>query len=296
MTKATSPSLTVSALLLTVSATGAPPATDGLDSPRVAALAESIRKGDGTALERFWIEMKGKSPLIEPLDAAHALVTFVWRGNDRTKRVFLIGGIPGGDETLDRLDGTDLWYLTERIPVGARFGYMFLVDYPKMVPGGSSRNPFPQADTLNPARLGFQSIVELAQAPPQPWIKPGPQRGKLDAITVGSAILGKAPPVWVYTPSGYNPVGDPYALLCALDGETNGAKPEDSLIPIPTIVENLAAANKIPRTVVVLVGSGDQESRNRNLRGADPFADYLAKELVPWIRSRYRAGWTQRGR
>jgi Domain of unknown function (DUF3327) len=124
---------------LTAKARADPRAADRPDSPRIAALAESIRKGDGTALERFWNEMKGKSTLIEPVDQGHARVTFVWRGNDRTRRVFLIGGIPGGDETLDRLHGTDLWYLTERIPTGARFGYMFLVNHPKMVPGGSSR-------------------------------------------------------------------------------------------------------------------------------------------------------------
>jgi len=73
-------------------------------------------------------------------------------------------------------------------------------------------------------------------------------------------------------------------------GEVSGAKPDESLIPIPTIVENLTAAKKIPRTVPVLVGSVDQETRNRILRGSEPFADFLAKELVPWVRSRYRAG------
>ena len=87
MTKPASPSLILVALILTASTRADPQATDGPESPRIAALAESIRKGDGSALERFWNEMKGKSPLIEPLDPGHALVTFVWRGNDRTRRV-----------------------------------------------------------------------------------------------------------------------------------------------------------------------------------------------------------------
>ena len=219
-------------------------------------------------------------------------MTFVWRGNERTKRVFLIGGIPGGDETLDHLEGTDVWYLTERIPIRARFGYMFLVDYPKMVSGDSSRNPFPRSDPLNPSRLGLQSIVELAYAPPQPWIAPRPDgpRGKLDAITVECANLGKAPQVWVYTPAGYDPEGEPCVLLLMLDGEVTGAKPEEALIPTPVILENLIAARKIPRTVVALVGSGDHESRTRDLRGSEPFADFLAKDLVPAIRARYLSG------
>jgi uncharacterized protein DUF3327 len=135
-------------------------ADDRPDSPRIAALAEAIRGGDTAASGRFWREMEGKAPLVEPIpgDAAHFRVTFIWRGTNQTKRVFLIGGIPGGDEALDRLERTDLWYLTERIPARARFGYLFLVDYPKMVPGEFSRNPFPQADPLNPSKLGGQSI------------------------------------------------------------------------------------------------------------------------------------------
>jgi enterochelin esterase-like enzyme len=169
---------------------------------------------------------------------------------------------------------------------------MFLVDYPKMVSGEWSRNPFPRTDPLNPLRLGLQSIVELSQAPPQPWIKPLPvgSRGRLDVVTVKSSILEKVPPLWIHVPDGFDPAGEPRALLVALDGETSGAKPDEALVPIPTIVENLTAAQKIPRTVVVLIGSGDQEMRNRNLRGSEPFADFLAQELVPWVRSRYRAG------
>jgi enterochelin esterase-like enzyme len=271
---------------------GAERDTDGLDSPRIAALAEAIRSGDAAAIGRFWREVDGKSPLIEPIpgDARHTRVTFVWRGEDRTKRVFLIGGLPGGDETLDRLEGSDLWYLTERIPVGARFGYMFLVDYPKMTPGGSSRNPFPRADPFNPSRIGPQSIVELPQAPPQPWIERRKDglSGKLDSVRIRTSILERAPPVWVYTPAGYDPQGAPCCLLLALDGETVGAKPDEALIPIPAIVENLAAARRIPRTVVVLVGSGDQEARTRNLRCSDPFADFLAGGVIPWVRSHYR--------
>jgi enterochelin esterase-like enzyme len=285
-------------ILFAAASTGAEPISSAVpvpeppESPRIAALADAVMEGDAAALGRFWREMDGKTPLVEPIadDPKQARVTFVWRGTDQTKCVFLIGGLPGGDETLDRLEGTDLWYLTERIPVGARFGYMFLVNYPKMVPGRFARNPFPQADPLNPSRLGFQSIAELAQAAPQPWIKPrsGAPRGRLDAVTVESPTPEKAPPVWVYTPSGYDPGGQPCALLIAFDGEASGAKPNDALIPIPTIVENLIAAKKIPSTVVVLIGSGDQDQRNRNLRGSDAFANYLANVLLPWVRSRYR--------
>ena len=125
------------------------------------------------------------------------VVTFLWRGDKTTRRVFLIGGIPGGDETLDRLEGTDVWYLSEKIPVRARFGYMFLVNYPKMVSGDWSRNPMPRPDPLNSARMGLQSIVELPKAPPQPWLqeRPGVIVPKITEVPVRSANLSAAPPV-----------------------------------------------------------------------------------------------------
>jgi len=290
--------LVLVAVSLAVAPAGAKPLDDaaGLgdrpDSPRIEALAEAIGRGDAEAPGRFWREVDGKAPLVEPIDgdAGRVRVTFLWRGNARTRRVFLIGGVPGGDETLDRLAGTDLWYLTERIPVRARFGYMFLVDYPKMVAGEFSRNPFPRPDPLNPSRLGLQSIVELPGAPAQSWIGPGGPRGRLEAVAVRCSALEAAPSVWAYTPSGYDAGKWPHPLLIALDGEVAGGKPEETLIPVPSIVENLAAAGKIPRTLVVLVGSGDQAARGRNLRGSDRFADYLAKDLVPAIQARYGAG------
>ena len=125
-----------------------------------------------------------------------------------------------------------------------------------------------------------------AQAPPQPWIKPEPGRGearcnhgrKFDPwegrLRCGSTRRPATTQAEIRA-----------SLLVTLDGETNGAKTDESLIPVPTIVENLMAAKKYLRTLVVLVGSGDHESRNRNLRGSDPFADYLAKELAPLVRS-----------
>ena len=263
------------------------------ESPRIAALGEAIRNGDKTALGRFWKEVDGKTPVIEPIDgdAIQLHVTFLWHEDDQTRRVFLIGGVPGGDETLDRLEGTDLWYLTQRIPAQARFGYMFLVNYPKIVPGGTSRNPFPRSDPLNPKRLGIAALAEPPLAPPQPWlnVRAGSSPPEVTEVAIKSTILEHAPPIWVAHTAGAKAFESSSSLLVALDGETNGGKPNETLIPIPQIVENLKA-DQIPPTVVVLVGSVDGATRTRNLGGSEPFADFLSQELVPWVRSHCRAG------
>ena len=93
--------------------------SDNPDSPRIAALGAAVKGGDPAALARFWREIEGKTPLVEPIegDAKHVRVTFIWRGTNETKRVLLIGGVPGGDDGLDHLERTDLWYLSQRIPV-----------------------------------------------------------------------------------------------------------------------------------------------------------------------------------
>jgi enterochelin esterase family protein len=53
------------------------------------------------------------------------------------------------------------------------------------------------------------------------------------------------------------------------------------------ILDNLIAASKIPPTVAVLIANPSQESRNEELTPNPKFADFLAKELVPWIHAHY---------
>lgn len=99
------------------------------ESPRMNSLATSLAKGDQNALARFWREIDGKAPLIEPVgnDSRDCWVTFVWRGNSKTQKVGLLGDLPYADRAkwyMTRLAGTDVWFKTERFPRDARFGYL----------------------------------------------------------------------------------------------------------------------------------------------------------------------------
>ena len=58
-------------------------------------------------------------------------------------------------------------------------------------------------------------------------------------------------------------------------------------VPTPVILDNLIAAQKIPPTVAVLIANPSQETRSKELPPNPAFADFLAKELVPWVRARY---------
>jgi enterochelin esterase-like enzyme len=85
--------------------------------------------------------------------------------------------------------------------------------------------------------------------------------------------------VWVYTPPGYKREAGPYALLVQFDGRTYV---ED--FPIPIALDNLTAKGEISPMIGVFIRHDD---RNKDLTCNAAFADFLAKELFPWLRERY---------
>jgi enterochelin esterase family protein len=75
-------------------------------------------------------------------------------------------------------------------------------------------------------------------------------------------------------------------LLIVFDGEDyDGGR--SSTVPAPTILDNLIAARKINPTVAVFVNN-TRGKRTRDLTDSPPFADFIANELVPWVRTNYR--------
>jgi len=149
---------------------------------------------------------------------------------------------------------------------------------------------------LGYSRLGVEELVdlrshdvqpqavELPGARPQPWIvsKPGTPEGRVETFRVRSETQNLERPFLIYTPPAYRADGPPNALLVLFDGPSY-TTPE---LPMPTVVNNLIAASKIPSTVAVLVANvGDR--RVQDLSANPEFSDFVAKELIPWVRARY---------
>ncbi len=61
-----------------------------------------------------------------------------------------------------------------------------------------------------------------------------------------------------------------------------------SEIPVPTILNSLLPADEIWPTVEVLVDNGDASESAGDLDNHAAFADFLAKELLPWVRRNWR--------
>ena len=227
-------------------------------------------------------------------------MTFIWRGGNEVRDVLVVSSVADlaseesiAEAGLSRLPGTDVWYKSRRMKADARFGYAFSVNDP-LVPGAKATEEEEEArwaalkpDPLNPRRAPapLSSLVELPTAPKQPWIEPRPNTpaGRIEEHRFRSERLGNERIVRVYTPPGYDPEGKPLGLLIVLDGRTY-----TSDVPVPTILDNLLAARRIPPLVAVFVANPSAEARGLELACHPPFAEFLARELIPWVRRGYR--------
>ncbi len=266
-------------------------------SPALFRLWKEVRDEGSTAEERFWKALAGKAPIVEPIagDDRELRVTFVFRGDDDTRYVGLFAGPSSDEKPMLRVENTHAWYLSAKLPRDARFTYAFL-RAPGPPPFDLSFSAKPERyqgidylpDPLNPVRYAGSSMVELPDAPPQPWIqeKAGVPSGTVTAESLPSEKLHEPRRIGVYTPPGFGAGGGPYPFVVVLDGEYAGLS-KQTLIPVARILDNLIAAGKIPPMIAALVAN--QGTRDRDLTMSAPFADFLALELVPFLRRKYRA-------
>jgi enterochelin esterase-like enzyme/ketosteroid isomerase-like protein len=269
------------------------PASVPPQSPRLQALLEDWNAGKKEALAAFWKGVEGKAPLVEEMkseekqgDRPMLLVTFFRRSDSVDEKVTLGGGLPHEPpDPFTRLADTDVWYLTELMPADSRGTYAFRVE--GFFNGPTEHFSAIAPDPLNPKAFGPYSYFELPNAPAQPYIKevPGVPHGKLTRLKIKSTILNEERDYGVYTPAGYSTKDQPYNLLLLFDGEDFG-NGVTTLVPTPTILDNLVAQKKIPPAILVLVNTGS--SRNRDLSCSQTFVDFLAKELLPELRTNYR--------
>ena len=263
-------------------------------SPRIQELSKQIASGE-TKTESFWKEIAAQgTPLVEQLNVNYWLVTFLWRAQHDTRSVMVTGSfnVPGPtrNNLMHRIGDSDVWYLTLKLPKAARFTYRLVPNNP---PRSESMQATAQADSYNPRRWECpktakkflcRSIVELPDAAPQPWIvsKPGTPTGRIEKQTIKSAIQKLDRDLIIYTPAGYKSDGPPNALLVLFDGDDILSDDFQG----QTTLDNLTAARKIPPTVVVMVDNvGDR--RLVDLVANPEFADFMATELVPWVRAHY---------
>lgn len=269
-------------------------------SPRLAALQKELEAGKSAALENFWQEVtKQGAPLVESIkgDEKNALVTFLWRSKEPTNVVIMSDfGANVASLTLNRFATTDIWYKTYRMPNDSRFLYQFSVNDPDFPFEGEAETKYPakgQPDPLNPRRYDYAkplifSVAELQAAPSLELSTPNPDapRGVVGRFpeTLKSKILGNERAIYVYQPPGYSKTAaTPYPLLIFGASYINQTR-------LPVILNNLIARRRIPPLVAVFVSFppsvAGQNIQDEEESGDKPFGDFIAKELLPWVRER----------
>jgi enterochelin esterase-like enzyme len=266
------------------------PPPEVVESPRIARL-----RADGD-VAAFWAEVRERgAPLVEAREGepGHRTVTFVWRGTDATRGVVLLANkltdpSVWEQSTLERLEGTDVWHRSYRLRADWRATYQLAPDDggPEggTVGGPPSRwgaaaaraVPDPHNCRTFPSRYGDapHSIVELDDAPPQPYVaqRPAVARGTLTQHRLASDIMDNERDVWLYEPA--RAATDVVVLL---DGEDWATR-----LPAATIMDNLIAEGAIPPTIAVMPSTIDNATRWRELACSPAFVAFLAEELLPW--------------
>jgi enterochelin esterase family protein len=123
-------------------------------------------------------------------------------------------------------------------------------------------------------------------APPGDAARPAPaaNSGNVQPLKVASRHQGRDRQVWVYTPPGYAASRDSsLGLLIAFDGGEYLSE-----IPLPRILDSLHAAGRIPPLVAVLIDNAGGAARLDDLANRAWFVDWLADELLPWVRRGWR--------
>ena len=109
------------------------------------------------------------------------------------------------------------------------------------------------------------------------------RQGSVTADVLFDSSYHRARRIWIYAPPGYDAKrAMPYPLIVAFDG----ADYRDTM-PLPRVLDSLAAAGAAPAYVAVLVDDSIGPTRIADLGNSSRMAQFLARQLIPFV----RRGW-----
>lgn len=287
--------------------------------PRVSRLAETLAAhGDASARAReladFWAEVESAgTPLVESLADApdHRAVTFLWRGDERTRDVLLVTNrlIDRSDYAsglMERIPGTDVWHFTFRLRADHHGSYRIGADLSQPDAPSQSVSGQPVSgqsettqdrlralaarsvpDPLNSRTIATRwndavsSVFALPEAPPQPWTehRASVPPGTVERHRMRSDALGDERDVWLYLPP--RPWPADLDLLVLLDGDMWFGQ-----LSCADVFDNLHADGAVRPLAVLAPDAVDNPTRMREFGGRQCYADFLTEELLPWAADR----------
>ncbi|MCU7725227.1 alpha/beta hydrolase-fold protein [Actinoplanes sp. KI2] len=256
-------------------------------------MAKLVDDGSAQSIAAFWNEiLVAGAPLIEPYNDASVLVTFLWRGEAPRTRVWF-----GVNAELTRLPGSDVWYDTQILPADLITIYGMLHGEIQGLPSEAVVSGPAHLDPLNPHRVFFPgdpgdpsdrdnwaSLLKLPNAPTDQWTvrRPGVTPGSLLRTSIFGKALGGERTVTVYRPPGAPPGALP--ALVVFDGYL-----AQTMLDIPTTLDNLIAAGRIPAMAALFVHTRD-DRREQDLVPTPPIDHFITGELLPWAHDELSVG------
>ena len=133
----------------------------------------------------------------------------------------------------------------------------------------------PDVESDDDGRSQASSVMELPDAPAQPWIQKHPDtpKGSVQHHRFTSDSLGNTRDVWIYRPAAG--VSESMPVLVVFDGERHL-----DVLRMPTVFDNVIASARVPPFVAVMVGNVD---RGVELPCNAGFVAMLRDELMPWF-------------
>ena len=254
------------------------------------------------AVSAFWrqVEKQG-TPLIETIDGDedNMLVTFLWKDEKSRSDLSIVVAAPFYDDEKEtvrmaQLEDTSIWYKTVKIPASTRDSYDIALTAghspnkaasDELSIDGVLHEAFgdPLAKHIVDHGDHTHGMYEGPKAPAEPWLaeQPATPKGKLKSFTFKSKTLGNSREISVYTPPGYKKGGAPYPYAMMFD---RSFFLDDT--SLPTILDNLIKAGKVPPMLALLVGNA-KGKRGDELPPNEGFPVFLEKELIPHLRENY---------
>ena len=256
------------------------------DSPTI----QRLINANEIQTKQFWdsISIKG-TPMIEvSQDTNCLLLTFLYRNRRSDIQVsFDIKNLDNdscyGDMQLKQIENSDIWFRTYRIPKDLTFSYCYSVKSKteiNHITDSFNINRIPIGAIKDFSYNSFDYFLDTTKV----WfyINKYVKSGSVTEFDLESKILKNNRIVKVYKPYGYND-SIVYPVIVIFDQSLYIDR-----VPLPTILDNLIAANKILPCVAIMVDNQPKERRNKELPLYKPFADFVALELMPWAHENFK--------
>jgi enterochelin esterase-like enzyme len=226
-----------------------------------------------SASDKHFLEQlkSGASPVI-----TGRWVTFVYRGDARDLE--LVGEMTDWNKRglkLEPLEGTNIKYLSMQFPADARIEYKYIID-------GKW-----ELDRLNPDKKdngvgGENNFFTLPEYQPgkETRERERVRRGQIQTLKLAAGAATTERAIRIYLPPGYAESKERYPTVYFGDGIEYIDRAHAAII-----ADNLIADRRMRPVIMVFVAPVD---RMKEYRMNDAYINWLVKELVPAVDSKYR--------